>query len=86
MTLVTDFSFKSSKVKSLMKNINLISIGLAIFFYYKHNWFCEPGVYTLFALSEYVVVLTNIAFHFTAYYDFNDYDIILVNRLSLAQS
>lgn len=86
MTSSSNFSYKSRKIKNIMKYINLISIGLAIFFYYKHNWFCEPGIYTLFALSEYVVVLTNIAFHFQAYHDFRDYDIILINRLSLAQS
>ncbi|XP_053203435.1 post-GPI attachment to proteins factor 2-like [Panonychus citri] len=82
MTLVTNSTYKSRRIKSFLKYTNLISIGLAIVLYYRHNWFCEPGVYTLFALAEYVVVLTNIAFHFQAYYDFQHHDLLLVNRLT----
>uniref|UniRef100_A0A1I7Y5V0 Post-GPI attachment to proteins factor 2 n=1 Tax=Steinernema glaseri TaxID=37863 RepID=A0A1I7Y5V0_9BILA len=50
---------------------SVVSIIFACYFYYRHNTFCETGVYTLFALSEYCVIISNILFHSTAYYDFD---------------
>ncbi|XP_050299413.1 post-GPI attachment to proteins factor 2-like [Anthonomus grandis grandis] len=56
---------------------NFIFILLAAFFFARHNSLCEPYVYSLFAASEYMVVLSNIAFHFTAYLDFNQKDLVI---------
>ncbi|XP_014214509.1 post-GPI attachment to proteins factor 2 isoform X2 [Copidosoma floridanum] len=50
--------------------LNVIAIVLACYFFYRHNKYCEPFVYSLFALAEYVVVVTNMAFHVTAAHDF----------------
>lgn len=50
--------------------LNVISILLACYFFYRHNKYCEPLVYSMFALSEYGVVLSNMGFHSTAAWDF----------------
>jgi hypothetical protein len=60
--------------------INLSTCGLAAYFFYRHNTYCEPGVYTLFAACEYLIVATNIAFHATAVLDFGQGDIVYSAR------
>jgi len=43
---------------------------LSMYFFWRHNAYCEPGVYSLFALCEYMIVILNISFHTTAVMDF----------------
>jgi len=57
--------------------INVFSFFCAGYFFVRHNDRCEPGVYTLFAFFEYIVVLTNMGFHLTSAYDFKDKWLIL---------
>jgi len=43
---------------------HLASIALCMYCYYHHNAYCQDFVYTLFAMFEYMIVFTNIAFHY----------------------
>ncbi|KAJ8256470.1 hypothetical protein COCON_G00186220 [Conger conger] len=56
---------------------SVILCAAASGFYWKHNKFCEPGIYTLFALCEYLMVFCNMAFHLTAFWDFGHTDVTL---------
>ncbi|KAF8359867.1 tag-189 [Pristionchus pacificus] len=68
--LSSNIGEKSFEYKCLFAGISFLSMILAGYLYYRHNMYCETGVYTLFALAEYFIILSNIAFHLTLYYDF----------------
>ncbi|XP_072171628.1 post-GPI attachment to proteins factor 2-like [Diadema setosum] len=61
--------------------INILAFICAVYFFFRHNWYCEAGVYSLFAGCEYVVVLTNIAFHQTVSSYFTDRELRLGCRV-----
>ncbi|XP_044749648.1 post-GPI attachment to proteins factor 2-like [Coccinella septempunctata] len=63
------------KLRLFLTNISCILLGT--YFYMRHNSLCEPYMYSLFAFAEYIVVLTNMAFHTTAYFDFQKKDFVL---------
>ncbi|XP_043580947.1 post-GPI attachment to proteins factor 2-like [Bombus pyrosoma] len=63
------------KRRSMM--LNLVCIIFACYFFYRHNKYCEPLVYSMFALSEYGVVLSNMGFHTTAAWDFANSRLII---------
>jgi len=57
------------------KNIFFSSIFcliLSLYFFQRHNEYCEPYVYSFFGVFEYLVILGNMLHHGTAYYDFKD--------------
>ncbi|CAF4539817.1 unnamed protein product [Rotaria socialis] len=43
--------------------LNIVSISISFYFYYRHVTFCEPYIYSMFCLFEYIIVITNIAYH-----------------------
>lgn len=75
-------------VKKIIAWSNLCLMTSATYFFLRHNSRCEPFIYSLFALSEYLIVLTNIYFHTLAYYDLSDVHISFTSiksRKSLLQ-
>ncbi|XP_021955778.1 post-GPI attachment to proteins factor 2 isoform X2 [Folsomia candida] len=66
----TPLEEKSLFVKRVLIICNVFSLLCAMYTFARHNSLCEPGVYSLFALFEYIVILTNMGFHMTAYWDF----------------
>jgi hypothetical protein len=43
--------------------VNISSFLISLYFFFRHNSFCEAHIYSMYCLFEYFVVLTNIAYH-----------------------
>ncbi|XP_012274285.1 post-GPI attachment to proteins factor 2 [Orussus abietinus] len=67
----------SHKWKYRLMLANISAIFAACYFFYRHNTFCEPLVYSMFALAEYLVVLSNMGFHMTAALDFANRSVLI---------
>ncbi|KAL5279368.1 PGAP2.2 family protein [Megaselia abdita] len=70
LPLATKEEIRSIRFKKALVIVNVLAFALAGFCFMRHNTRCEAGVYTLFALFEYIVVLTNMGYHMTAFWDF----------------
>ncbi|EFN69959.1 Post-GPI attachment to proteins factor 2 [Camponotus floridanus] len=70
LNVAKDFHDTSLKWKWRSMMLNVFSIFIACYFFYRHNKYCEPFVYSMFALSEYGVVISNMGYHLTAALDF----------------
>ncbi|XP_073517215.1 post-GPI attachment to proteins factor 2 isoform X2 [Phyllobates terribilis] len=68
---------KSYRYKQCLLLLNLLSFLISLVFYYHHNTTCKPGVYSAFAFFEYLVVLSNMGFHMTAWFDFGSKELVI---------
>jgi len=64
------FDRQSLHYKRVLLVTNFSAILVSMYCYWRHNTYCEPGMYSIFSLFEYTVILSNMAYHFTSYYDF----------------
>ncbi|XP_045516079.1 post-GPI attachment to proteins factor 2 [Pieris brassicae] len=67
--VVSPLETYSVKLKWRAFFTNVGSFAFAAYFFLRHNRLCEPYVYSMFAFSEYIVVVSNILFHMTTIYD-----------------
>ncbi|XP_023339380.1 post-GPI attachment to proteins factor 2 [Eurytemora carolleeae] len=70
VTSLNSWERKSMIYKKRILTANFLAIGFAMYFYWRHNTYCEPGIYSVFSLFEYTVVLSNMGYHFTSFWDF----------------
>lgn len=82
LTLETNEEIYSLKVKKSMLKVYFVCGCLMSYFYYRHNEYCEPYVYSFFCICEYLIVFANMFFHFTAKYDFANTNLIIPSRTS----
>lgn len=68
---------KSLKWKKRLVLFNISCIVTATYFFIRHNMWCENYVYSLFAFFEYMVVLSNMAFHMMAKLDFKERNLVI---------
>ncbi|XP_052242625.1 post-GPI attachment to proteins factor 2-like [Dreissena polymorpha] len=52
----------------------------ALYFFFRHNSYCEPYVYSWFALCEYLTIFSNIAFHSICNVDFSRYSFTFMHN------
>lgn len=66
--------------------VNQVCLFLGIYLYLRHEAYCEPGVYSLFGLTEYILVFSNIAFHYFAESHLEDYTLTITPANDIGKS
>jgi hypothetical protein len=60
---LTKKEMHSKSLKLRIFSFYILYCFCSMYFYYRHNRYCEPFVYSLFSLSEYLLILLNIRYH-----------------------
>ncbi|KAK7130896.1 hypothetical protein R3I94_016142 [Phoxinus phoxinus] len=81
-SMIAKYSLSSEEMMSYRLKRRLFIFNccfclLAFYFFRRHNKYCEAGIYSFFAGCEYLVVLSNMAFHMTAYLDFGGKEVMV---------
>lgn len=50
------------------------SFLISLYFYVRHNRYCEPYIYSFFSFCEYLTVLANIGYHMIIFHDLSLFD------------
>lgn len=66
-----NFESNAKKTKLILLIVYLGTFLISLYFYIRHNTYCEPYMFSYFSLCEYFTVFTNIAFHYQVLNDFN---------------
>merc|ERR1712029_142982 len=82
----TSSELTSLYLKKIIFCVNLLLIPLMVFFYYWHNEYCQPYIYSFFCLCEYLIVILNMVFHFMAYWDFQDVTLLIPSQSQIVYS
>ena len=65
------------RVKLLIIVLLLSSFLLAAYLFVRHNTYCEDGVYSVFAMLEWLTVVLNISFHVVIRFEFPHWNVIM---------
>ena len=67
-------------LKNRILKANMIAIPGLIYFYWRHNTYCEPYIYSMFCFVEYIIVLMNVSYHFSGYHLLFGMDVRITSR------
>jgi len=70
----------SLRLKKIFFSVLFVMMFIMFYFYYLHMQYCLPLAFSTFALSEYVISIMNMMFHYTLNLDFGE-DFLIVGSI-----
>jgi len=67
---------RNARFKKTLLKLSVLCVFGAVFSYLRHNEYCEPYVYTMFAVCEYTVVAVNMVWHANIVNQFSGYNLV----------